>query len=232
MGLLIGNFDCTVEKVLIALDLTRSVLQQAKKLNVDLIITHHPIIFKPVKSIKSTSLLFDVVNSKINVVAMHTNLDLAQSGVSFCLAEFLKLKNIQILNGSDGFGRVGFLQNKLSCSNFLNFVSKKLNTVVKATKMEGFVQKVAVVSGAGGFAVKPAILNGADVLVTGECRHSDFVDALNANFFLVCAGHFATEVVFVKPLKEKLEKAFGLIKFFVAQEVAPASFFYGDLKWL
>lgn len=236
VGLLIGKLNSRVETVLIALDLTRQVLQQAKTLKAQAIVTHHPIIFKPVKLILADDLLFEVVNSGVNVIAMHTNLDCAKKGVSFCLAKALKLKNIEILVGSDNFGRVGVLENKLHYDKFLELVSNRLNSVVKATKIDGFVEKVAVVSGAGGFALKAAICGGVDALVTGECRHSDFVEASNKYFGLVAAGHFETEVVFCEPLKKQLEQAFGSVNFFVADSFAPAGCFYGKLeggsKWL
>lgn len=232
VGLLVGNLNCEVSRVLLALDLNREVLMQAISLKVQVVVAHHPLIFKPVKVVKTTDLLFDVVKSGISVIAMHTNLDCAKEGVSFCLATALGLQQIEVLPGSENFGRLGVLKNKLAYNNFLSLVSKKLGAVVKATRFDGFVQKVAVVSGAGGFALKAAMQNQADAFVTGECRHSDFVEAFNCGFALVAAGHFETEIVFCGPLKKQLEQEFSSVSFFCEKGLKPASCFYGDLKWL
>lgn len=230
MGLLVGDANCKVSRVLLALDLTREVLQHAIRLKANVVVVHHPIIFKPIKTLKTTDLLFDVVQERLNVVAMHTNLDCAPKGVSFCLAEALELQQIEVLPGSENFGRVGVLKSKLTQAQFLDHVSKKLKTVVKATNVEGPVQKVAVVSGAGGFALEAAMSSGVDVLVTGECKHSDFVKAFNCGFGLVAAGHFETEIVFCRPLKEQLERRFGSVSFFCETGERPASCFHNGLK--
>ena len=232
VGLLTGSLNSRVETVLIALDLSRKVLQQALELKVDLILTHHPIIFKPVKSIKTSDFLCDVVCSKINVIAVHTNLDSAKNGVTCCLAKTLNLQKIEILKGSDNFGRVGFLEKRLPYEEFLRVVSIKLGSVLKATKFDGFVHKVAVVAGSGGFALNSAICGGVDVFLTGECRHSDFIEACNHNFALVVAGHFETEIIFKESLKKQLEMEFKSVRFVVADEHVPAGSFSGNFKWL
>ncbi len=230
-GLLIGSLNCEVTKALIALDLTQDVLNKARELNVQLILTHHPVLFKQVKSILKNSILFSLVQSEINVISAHTNLDVALKGVSFCLAETLGLKKIEILKNTDDFGRIGFLNKPLSYVDFLKLVSEKLDTVVKAVKINKPIEKVAVVSGSGSFAFKEAINYGADAFVTGECKHHDFVEAFNLNFGLVEAGHYETENLICSSLKQHLEKAFQTVNFYIA-ESKPAYSFFGDSKWL
>lgn len=224
--------DQKLKTVLIALDLTREVLNQARKINAQLVVTHHPLIFEPVKSILMPSLLCEVINAKISVICAHTNLDVAEQGVSFNLAVALGLQSIEILPNSDNFGRIGFLSHGLSCDQFLKFVSNKLGAVVKATKFSGLISRVAVVSGAGGSFLKAALKSKTHAFVTGECKHSDFVDALNENVCLVAAGHFETENLICEVLQNRLAKVFGEVKFCIADNCKPVHSFCGDLKWL
>lgn len=231
-GLLVGSFQNEVEVVLVALDLNSDVLNEAKELGAGLIITHHPIIFHPVKRILKTDFLYSVVESKISVISAHTNLDIASEGVGFCLATALSLKNIEVLEGSDGCGRVGSLGSSCSCEQFLENVSKKLNAVLKAVVVDVPIRKVAVVPGSGGFALNAAINARVDALVVGECRHSDFVEAFNEGFCLVAAGHFETENLVCSFLKQKLSQRFAGVKFVVSSRPNSSRCFFGDLKWL
>ena len=120
----------------------------------------------------------------------------------------------------------------MNCEKFLELVSCKLGTVVKATKFGGLIEKVAVVSGAGGSFLNAAAAFGAQAFVTGECKHSDFVEACCKNLCLVAAGHFETENLICEVLAGQLSTQFTDVNFFVAQNCRPAHYFTGDLKWL
>ncbi len=231
-GLLVGSFQNEVEIVLIALDLNSDVLNEARRLGANLIITHHPIVFHPVKRILQTDFLYSVVDSKISVISAHTNLDIAPEGVGFCLATALNLQNIEVLEDSDGCGRVGSLNSSCSCEQFLGYVSKKLNAVLRAVVADVLIEKVAVVPGSGGFALKAALNAKVDALVVGECRHSDFVEAFNKGFCLVAAGHFETENFVCGFLAQKLSQRFTGCKFVASTRPNASRCFFGDLKWL
>lgn len=232
VGLLIGNVDNSVKNVLIALDLTSDVLNQAQKIDAELIITHHPVIFKPLKRIFSDDLIAQVVSSEISVICAHTNLDKAACGVNDALAEILELNDVKILENSSGYGRIGCLNKSLSCDSFIRYVSKKLNTLVKATCFNGCVETVAVLGGAGEFAWDDAKKSGADAFVTGESKHHILIEAKRNNFCFVDAGHFETEVLVCNALKNKLQHRFkDKVNFFVADQENPVCFCCGDNIW-
>ncbi len=232
VGLLVGDAQKNVKNVLIALDLTIGVLNQAKNINAELIITHHPIIFKPLKHIYDYDLIAQIINSGISVIGAHTNLDKANNGVNDVLAETLELKDVKVLENSLGYGRIGRLNKKLSCDSFIKYVSKKLSTSVRATRFDGCVETVAVLGGAGEFAWSDAKKFGADAFVTGESKHHIFIEAKQSNFCFVDAGHFETEVLVCKALRDKLQSKFeNQINFVVADQENPVCFCCGDDIW-
>lgn len=232
VGLLVGDAQKNVKNVLIALDLTSSVLNHAKNVNAELIITHHPIIFKPLKHIYNNDLIAQVINSEISVICAHTNLDKATDGVNDVLAEILELKDVRVLENSLGYGRIGCLDKKLSCDSFIKHVSKKLNTTVRATRFDRCVKTVAVLGGAGEFAWIDAKKSGADAFITGESKHHIFIEAKQNNFCFVDAGHFETEVLVCKALRDKLQYKFeNQINFVVANQENPVCFCCGDDIW-
>ena len=98
-GLLVGNINSEVNNVLVALDITNEVVEEAKKLGANLIISHHPVIFKPIKKIMSDSVVYNLIKNDIAAICAHTNLDMAEdTGVNTCLANALELKNLQPLS--------------------------------------------------------------------------------------------------------------------------------------
>ena len=230
--MLAGDCNCEVKNVVVSLDLTKDVLKKAKEKKAELIITHHPIIFSPLKKILKTDLIYEIVDSKISVICAHTNLDKAKLGVSYLLAKKLKLLNIEILKDTMNFGRVGDLEKPLGFLEFLQFVSCCLKTPVKAVKTSKKIKRIAVVSGSGYFALKAAEKN-ADALVTGESKHDVLLKAFEDNFCFVDASHFATENVFVKPLVLMLNKKFNSfgVNFFESFQKSPCCFVNGDKIW-
>lgn len=232
VGLLAGDFNARVKNVVVSLDLTKSVLKKAKEKKAELIVTHHPIIFNPLKKILKTDLIYELINSKISVICAHTNLDKAKFGVSYFLAKELKLLNVKILKDTMNFGRVGNLKKPLEFLEFVKFVSCCLKTPVKAVKTSKKIKRVAVVSGSGYFALKSAQKD-ADALVTGESKHDILLKAYEKDFCFVDASHFATENIFVKHLVLMLNKRlnpFG-VKFFESFQKNPCCFVNGDNIW-
>ena len=231
VGLLIGSMEKEVEKILVCLDLSTDVLNQAKNEKIDLIVSHHPVIFKNVKQILEKDLIYDVVKSEISVICAHTNLDIAKDGVSNCLAESLDLFEIEILKDSENFGRIGKLKEELSCDEFIKKVSKNLKTTIKAVRTTKKIKKVAVVSGAGENFLELAIKNCADAFVTGESRHHILIEAREKNFCLIDAGHFATEKIVCEKLKKILQREFKNCSFVNAAEENLAVFCRENEIW-
>lgn len=233
VGLLIGDEKNQVKNVYITLDLTRDILEKAKKEKIDLIITHHPIIFHPLKKVLKNDLVYDIVESDISVISMHTNLDIAERGVSYFLAKALNLLDIKILENTMEFARVGRLEKELDSKDFIKYVSKCLKGFVRGTITKRKIKNVAVVSGSGYFAIDTVISEDIDALVTGESKHDIFLKAKENDFCFVDASHFKTEHIFCEPICDILNKEFGFfgVNFFVPIQKAPFCVAFGDELW-
>ncbi len=233
VGLLIGDEKQKVERVYITLDLTRDVLEKAKEEKIDLIITHHPIIFHPLKKVLKNDLVYDIIKSDISVISMHTNLDMAKRGVSFFLAKALNLLDIEILENTMEFARVGKLEEELDSKDFIKYVSKCLKGFVRGTTTKRKIKNVAVVSGSGYFALDTVISSNIDALVTGESKHDVFLTAKEKDFCFVDASHFKTEHIFCEPILNILNEKFGSfgVSFFVPVQKNPFCVAFGDEIW-
>lgn len=203
VGLLVGDKNKNVNKVLVALDINSNILKQAIDLKADLIITHHPLIFKPIFRIDD-DILMALIKNDIAVYSAHTNLDNSETGVNSVLAETLSLKNVS----RKGMMATGETQ-EVSAYDFVDFVKKSLK--VEAVRVSDYeltkkIKKVAVLGGSGGDFIKQAIELGCDAFVTGEASYHDAQIAYENNILLISAGHFETENPVVNMLAEYLKK--------------------------
>ena len=124
-GLLVGDKDKQVDKIMLSLDVTGDVIDEATKNQVDLIITHHPLIFDPVKSVTSDTLLYKAVSSGVSFISSHTCLDIAEDGVNDCLAKAVGIKNIQSIE-EDVFLKIGEIEEKTE-DEFVFLLKEKLS---------------------------------------------------------------------------------------------------------
>lgn len=216
-GLNIGNKNKKVSSVLVTLDITKDVIKEAIRKKSDLIISHHPIIFDDIKSIDFSDACSMLIKNDISALCIHTNLDKAEiCGVNTELANALNIKNSILYK--DEFLRVGVLDKAMTATEFASFVKEKLNcTCVKFSDCKKKIKKVAVSSGAGGYAVSLFDKYGFDALVTGEAKYHQFIYAKDNGFCVVSAGHFATENIVIKPLFEKLRKEFPSVDFYISK---------------
>ena len=214
VGLLVGDSKTTVSKVLISLDCTVQAVEKAKETGCQLIVTHHPVIFSPLKSVTAGSIQYELIKNGISVISMHTNLDIAENGVSDCLCKILDLKEIKPYTACDGFTlRIG-KTSPLSADNFADKIKAKLGGVVKYVDSGKPIQNVLVCSGSGGEFIEETALANADALVTAEVKHHQFLRADELGVSVFDAGHFCSEDVIVEPLKEVLQNNFPNIVFF------------------
>lgn len=211
-GLLVGDADKEVKKALLCLDITPEVVNEAKELGCELIVSHHPVIFSPLSEIGSDHIVYKLIENGIFAICMHTNLDIAENiGVNACLAQALKLSNTTLY--PDDFLCVGTLENTMTDTEFANFVKTSLGCRgVRYTK-GNVVKTVGVSSGGGGDAVFMQDKYGFDALVTGELKHHQFLYAKNRSLCAVEAGHFNTEDVVISPLLSNLKEKFGDVDF-------------------
>ena len=200
VGLLIGRDGDEIQKILVCLDFTADVLEQAIQGDFQMIITHHPVIFKPLQKI-TNPLFLKAVRHNICVYSGHTNVDIAQGGVNDVLAEKLELVNVT----ADGILRVGELKESLSETEFVKHVCKILDVpAVRTVPLKKQIKKVGLVGGAGGDFLENAKLLNCDAYVTGEVSYHVAQAAESMDVFLVCAGHFETEAPIAKALTEML----------------------------
>ncbi len=216
-GLLIGDNEKEVNKILICLDLDINALNRAIKENVGLIITHHPIIFNPLKVIDSDTLVYKLIENNIAVISAHTNMDLAKSGINYELGNLFELKNISPLFlrnmyvEDESYGVIGDLENKMGSQDFFEVIKQKLkNTNIKVSNNfnNKEIKKVAICGGAGSDFIKSAIEKNADIYVTADLKHNHYIDNMNEDIILVDAGHYNTENIFVDILSKKIQEHF------------------------
>lgn len=224
VGILLGNENAKVKKVLLALDIVDEVIEEAKNINANLIITHHPIIFNKIKSISSDSLIYKLLKEDISVISAHTNLDVAKNGVNFYLAKALNLNDLKVLSFAENnenlpLGFIGKSSETLTCKEFAEFTKKCLNCKgARYINIQGKkIKKVAVGSGSCGDLIFSAINQKVDAFVTGEIKHHEILDAKQNRLCVVDVGHYKSEDIVMEPLKEKLRDNFKNIEFLKSQ---------------
>jgi dinuclear metal center YbgI/SA1388 family protein len=202
----------SVERVLIALDATMAVADEAIDDGFDMILAHHPTLFTPVKALdhrhSTDAVLMKLIQAGISLYAAHTTFDKAEGGINDMLANRLGLTDTVMAAGpEDGLMRVGKLPRSLDVSAFAEHVKRVLDT--DAVHMSEYCGKtvctVAVLGGSGGDFAAAAKAAGADALVTGEAKHHHFLEAAALELLLIEAGHYATEHGFVDEIFMSLQ---------------------------
>ncbi len=213
-GLLVGSPKNEVTKILVALDATDRVAEKAIDIGAELIVTHHPMIFKPLKHIRTDlpegEKIQKLMKHDISVFAAHTNLDSAIGGVNDILAQTIGLTEIKPLLSSPEdvptLGRVGYLNNEIDIDGFSKMVKSKLNAdyvrVIKGDNRK--IKKVALCGGSGAEFISKASFLGADAYITGDVRYHDGERAKALGIHVIDAGQFATEYPIVKALAKML----------------------------
>lgn len=213
-GLIVGSKNTQVTSALVSLDITKDVVAEAEKLGCELIISHHPVIFNPVKKIGANDTVYHLISKNISALCMHTNLDLgSEFGVNTCLAEAVGVKNATLSEYGECMF-TGSLEAETEIDVFAENVKKALNCEhLRYTDTKKLVKTVAVSSGAGGSNIFDAAKAGADVLVTGEIKHHEINAANELEIDIIDAGHFKSEDIVILPLINKLSRRFPEIKF-------------------
>lgn len=216
VGLLVGNPEQQVRSILIGLDPTTELLEEAITQKADTILTHHPVIFKPLACIDTAQpegkVLQLALRHNISIIACHTNLDSAEAGVSDILAERLGVCRLQPIipagtdNPSAGLGRIGQLDPPVDTMEFLSRVMNVLDlpTLQVAGTLPDRVQTVAVCGGSGSEFAGAALAKGADIYITAELKHNIARWTEERNFCVVDGTHYATEKPAVELLAGKL----------------------------
>ena len=196
-----------VEKVLTALDITADVVREAAAAGCQLIVSHHPVIFDPMKHITAEDVPAMLLQNGISGICMHTNLDAAPGGVNDTLADLLGMSRENRRNFAENCGRIGTVETT-TVADIAKFCAETLHSGVKFVESGKPVSCLAEVSGGGGSYLQEAIDEGADCLVTGEAAHHIALLAKQKGVGLVVAGHWGTEQGIADVLAARLHTAF------------------------
>ena len=216
VGLLAGRTEKEVERVYIALDATDAVIDRAIEAGADMLITHHPLIFSPLKKVTDEDFVsrrvVKLIQNDISYYAMHTNYDVL--GMAELAEKILGIRNTEVLDITmekdgkpEGIGRIGGLEKPMTLEECCVYVKHKLNlgSLKVFGDMQAEVSRLAISPGSGRTAIAAAIAKGADVLVTGDIGHHDGLDAVEQGLAVIDAGHYGTEYIFIDDMRRFLE---------------------------
>ena len=211
-GFLVGDGSAAVEHVLLALDITNEVIAEAAALHAQLIVSHHPLIFTPLRHATTDDLtgrkVLALARNGIAAVCMHTNLDVAAGGVNDELAAALRLEDPGPFL-EDGLGRIGHLAEPVPLADFAARTAAALNcNGLRYADAGKPVYRVAVGGGACGEYADAAAAAGCDTFVTADLNYHAFLDAAGKGINLIDAGHFPTEDPVCRVLIAYLQEQF------------------------
>lgn len=217
-GMLVGDMDAEVKKAAVVLDITHEEIKKAKAIGADLIISHHPVIFNPIKSVTKGSVPYELTASSINALCCHTPLDIADGGTNDSLAELL---GIEVTRADDPILRLGTVE-PTTAENLAAKIAKTLNTKVRYADAGKKIEKIAICTGAGCSLIEAA--GDIDAFITGDASHHNFLDCVQEGITLIAAGHFETEIVVVPVLVKKLQAQFPDIEIIDIKQENPIKF--------
>ena len=215
-GLVVGDPEREVSRALLAVDVTEEVLAEAEREGCDLVVTHHPIVFHPLKRLNEADYVqrcvARAVRRDIALYACHTNLDSAPNGMSWRLAEMLGVGNLRVLQPSEtgdgaGFGVVGELPEAIDTVEFMRIIQRRLEvSVIRYSDIAtSGVRRVAVCTGAGASLIGEARRAGADIYITADMKYNDFM-APDKALTVADIGHFESEYCAIQLIFDILSK--------------------------
>ena len=232
IGLLAGRRDKEVKTIYIALDATDEVIADAVRLGADLLLTHHPLIFKKLGSVTTDDFIgkriVELLRNDMSYFAMHTNFDVM--GMADAAADELALQDRQVLNvtfeddiSKEGCGRVGRLRKRMSVADLAEFVKHRFQ--VPNVRVYGdlgdIVETAAVMPGSGGGYIRDALRAGADVMITGDIDHHEGIDAVAKGMAIIDAGHYGIEKLFIFYMEEFFQRELPALTVYKAEIKEP-----------
>ncbi|MCR5601500.1 MAG: Nif3-like dinuclear metal center hexameric protein [Ruminococcus sp.] len=225
-GLLVESFDMKCSKVLLSLDITNKVVNEAFEKGAELIISHHPVIFEPRKRITRNDPVFRLIECGIAAVCMHTNLDIANGGTNGVILEKLSEKlelsgdpePFEELGGGNGLGWIIELSEPILPAELAKVLKNIFGCeYIRMSKRRNKVSRIAFCSGSGGSMLRLAAEKGCDALITGDVKHDVWIDANNLGIALLDCGHFHTENIVLPELRRVLEEKFPQLDVEIAE---------------
>ncbi len=232
-GLCIGSPDSPVSSVLLGLDCTPELVDEAIACGADMIVTHHPLIFSGLKKISpedaTGAAVIKAVKAGISVYAAHTNADKVIAGVSGAMAAKLGLADVEILDEDGegtGLGAVGNLPEPLSAEEAVALVKERfgLKSIRASKPVQGKISRIAMCGGSGGSLIKAAMASGAQLYISGDISYHNFFT--REGFMIMDIGHYESEIEIVEILFSLLRKKFPTFAVRITQNIYSNPIFY------
>ena len=231
-GLLVGSMEAAVDRIEICLDITRQAVEEAAEKGAQLIVSHHPVIFSKLSVLENCSPVALLAKHGISAICAHTNVDMAKGGISDIMLELLDLGGeTRVLepvhSDGTGYGRIVELDFAADAEGLAQKCKSAFGCrVVRFYDSKNSIKTVGVCSGAGGSEenVAHAAKMGCDALITGDVKHSGFVEAANRGITVIDAGHFHTENIICGQLAAMLEQKFDVAVYVAESSVDLASY--------
>ena len=225
-GLLVGDNRQAVNKVLVTLDISCGALLKAEQEKCDVIVSHHPVIFSPLKSIGSDSIVYELCRQGIAAICCHTPLDVADGGLNDLLADrlcsVLKVEDVAPLMIGEP-GRILTLQKALPCAEIASAAKNVLGCTSVRYTGEVSVKRLGICTGSGSSLLEE-IEGSCDCLLTGDVKHDRWYKAQELEMGLIDCGHYHTEILMVLYVAEKLRKAHPTLEVVEFVEGDPVSY--------
>ncbi len=217
-GMLVGDMNAAVTKAVVVLDITPEAVREAARLGANLIISHHPVIFRAMKSFTKGSVPFELAANGINAVCCHTPLDIADGGTNDTLADIL---GFEVHTGENPILRFGEIR-ETDTEKLAAHIAGTLGSEVRFADAGRPIKRIALCTGAGCSLIEEA--GDIDAFITGDAGHHDFLDAVQAGITLIAAGHYETEMPVVPVLVKKLSEKFSDTEVIDIKQKNPISF--------
>ena len=217
VGLLVGREDKEIQKIYIALDATDEAIEEAIANGADMLLTHHPMIFKGMKRVTQEDFIgrriIRLIQNDMVYYAMHTNFDVM--GMADLAADYLGISDTRVLEitsvsetGEEGIGRYGSLKKEMTVRECCEEVKQafSLENVKVFGNLERKVKTAAISPGSGKSVISNALQAGVDVLITGDIDHHEGIDAVAQNMTVIDAGHYGVEHIFIPYMEQYLKR--------------------------
>ena len=217
VGLLVGREDKEIQKIYIALDATDEAIEEAIANGADMLLTHHPMIFKGMKRVTQEDFIgrriIRLIQNDMVYYAMHTNFDVM--GMADLAADYLGISDTRVLEitsvsetGEEGIGRYGSLKKEMTVRECCEEVKQafSLENVKVFGDLERKVKTAAISPGSGRSVISNALQAGVDVLITGDIDHHEGIDAVAQKLTVIDAGHYGVEHIFIPYMEQYLKR--------------------------
>lgn len=224
VGIIVGDPDAVITGIAVALDITEEIADEAVRKNANLIITHHPVIYNPIKRLYADNIAAKLIKNNINAICAHTNFDIVEGGLSDIMLHLLNIKKSSkvlepVHKNGMGYGRIVDLDFEISPKDLAEVAKTAFGCeYVRFVEGKKPVKKVAVCSGSAANSMYNAIEKGCDAYICGDIKHENFIDAKNMGLTLIDAGHFHTEDPFCRSMAAAVTRAFPNVPCFIADE--------------